>query len=131
LREIHDGEFKRDFGTGVTKIWRGRVTVIAAVTPILDRYYSIFGVLGERFLQVRWHRPDSPEAGEWAIEQQGTESVIRTEARAAIQQLFKSIQKRSPVLTSEQTTRIASLAEVVAIGRTHVFRSGILGARGV
>jgi hypothetical protein len=65
LREIHDGMFKRDFGTGDTKIWRGQATVIAAVTPVLDRYYSIFGVLGERFLQLRWHRPDSEEAGEW------------------------------------------------------------------
>ena len=42
LREIHDGQFKRDFGTGVTKIWKGRVTMIAAVTPILDKYYSIW-----------------------------------------------------------------------------------------
>jgi hypothetical protein len=31
--------------------------VIAAVTPVLDRHCSMFSVLGERFLQVRWHRP--------------------------------------------------------------------------
>ena len=49
LREIHDGSFRRDFGTGETKIWQGRVTIIAAVTPILDRHYSMFSVLGERF----------------------------------------------------------------------------------
>jgi len=47
------------FGTGVTKIWRGRVTMIAAVTPVLDRYYAVFSVLGERFMQLRWHRPNS------------------------------------------------------------------------
>jgi hypothetical protein len=40
LREIHDGRFRRDFGTGVTKIWCGRITIIAAVTPALDRHYS-------------------------------------------------------------------------------------------
>jgi hypothetical protein len=124
LREIHDGEFKRDFGTGVSKIWRGRVTVIAAVTPVLDRYYSIFSVLGERFLQVRWHRPDSPEAGQWAIDQQGSEGAIRQEARDSIQQIFKWAHRRAPLLTGEQGKRIASLAEVVALGRTHVFRSG-------
>jgi hypothetical protein len=124
LREIHDGEFKRDFGTGVTKIWRGRVTVVAAVTPVLDRYYSIFSVLGERFLQVRWHRPNSPEAGEWAIVQQGSEGDIRREAREAIQETFKSARRDAPRLTAEQGKRIASLAEVVALGRTHIFRSG-------
>lgn len=124
LREIHDGEFKRDFGTGETKIWRGRVTIIAAVTPVLDRHYAVFTVLGERFLQVRWHRPDSPEAGEWAIDQQGSEREIRREVRAAIQQIFNSMPKVAPFLSDAQVTRIASLAEVVAIGRTHVFRSG-------
>src|SRR5690242_8518874 len=44
LREIHDGAFTRTFGTGVTKVWRGRISVIAAVTPALDKYYSIFSV---------------------------------------------------------------------------------------
>jgi hypothetical protein len=50
LREIHDGEFKRDFGTGESKIWKGRVTIVAAVTPVLDQFYAVFSVLGERFL---------------------------------------------------------------------------------
>jgi len=127
LREIHDGEFKRDFGTGETKVWRGRVTVIAAVTPVLDRFYSIFSVLGERFLQVRWHRPDSPEAGEWAINQQGQEGSIREEAAQAIHKIFHQILRqgeRVPQLTDEQKRRVAAMAEVVALARTHVFRSG-------
>src|SRR5215831_18406045 len=88
LREIHDGMFKRDFGTGETKIWKGRVTIIAAVTPVLDRHSSIFSTLGERFLQVRSHRPDSEEAGQWAIRQQGHEEEIRRECGRVISQLF-------------------------------------------
>jgi len=52
LREIHDGMFKRNFGTDETKIWKGRITIIAAVTPVLDRHISIFAALGERFLQT-------------------------------------------------------------------------------
>lgn len=123
LREIHDGEFKRDFGTGETKIWRGRVTVIAAVTPVLDRRYSIFTVLGERFLQVRWHRPDSEAAGEWAIKQQGQEGKIREEARDIITRIFADSQKAAPVLPDHMRARLASLAEVAAFGRTHVSRS--------
>jgi hypothetical protein len=123
LREIHDGQFKRDFGTGETKIWKGRVSVIAAVTPILDRYYSIFSVLGERFLQVRWHRPDSPEAGEVAIDQQGQEEQIRQQAREVIGQLFRDSVATPPVLPDGMKRRIARLAEAVALARTHVFRS--------
>ena len=124
LREIHDGEFKRSFGTGDTKIWRGKVTIIAAVTPILDKYYSIFSVLGERFLQVRWHRPDSEEAGVWAIQQQGQEEQIRQEVREAIEGIFGKAAKSPPALSSSMTRRIACLAEIVALGRTHVIRNG-------
>ena len=122
LREIHDGEFKRTFGTGETKIWSGRISVIAAVTPALDRHYAIFTTLGERFLQVRWHRPDSPEAAEWAIRQQGHEGEIRAEVRKVVAQVFKESSKTAPVLTAEMTKRIANFAEVVALGRTHVYR---------
>ena len=127
LREIHDGQFRRDFGTGVTKIWRGQVSIVAAVTPVLDMYYSIFSVLGERFLQVRWHRPDSPEAGEWAIRQQGREQEIRDECKAAIQPIFDSALTAAPVLSEAMTTRLAKLAEVAAIGRTKVIRSSFGG----
>jgi hypothetical protein len=88
LREIHDGQFRRDFGTGETKIWKGRVTIVAAVTPVLDRHYSIFSTLGERFLQVRWHRPDSVEAGEWAIRQQEMGDVIREACGTAVKHVF-------------------------------------------
>ena len=122
LREIHDGTFKRAFGTGVTKAWKGRVTIVAAVTPVLDRHYSIFSVLGERFLQVRWHRPDSAEAGEWAIRQQGQEAEIQYQVREAIERMFAGSVEAAPTLPTAMRTRIASLAEIIALSRTHVFR---------
>jgi hypothetical protein len=123
FREIHDGEFRRSFGTGVTKIWRGRVSIVAAVTPALDRHYSIFGILGERFLQVRSHRPDCHEAGEWAIKQQGLEQEILQEARQAVGQLFTNAPKEPPVLSDHMRGQIAAIAEVTALARTQVVRS--------
>ncbi len=122
LREIHDGEFRRSFGTGETKVWRGRITFIAAVTPVIDRHYSIFSTLGERFLQVRWHRPRSPKAGQRAISQQGCEGTIRKELRLAVKALFKSSTQSAPKMSAQARNRIASLAELVALARTHVFR---------
>jgi hypothetical protein len=123
LREIHDGEFKRDFGTGVTKIWKGRVSVIAAVTPVLDKCYSIFSVLGERFMQLRWHRPDSEEAGEWAIRQQGREGQFQDEIKFAIRSVLDAATQLAPRLSKDMQQRIANLAEIIAMGRTHVYRS--------
>ena len=122
LREIHDGEFKRDFGTGQSKIWRGRLSTIAAVTPAIDRHYSVFTTLGERFLQLRWSRPDSEVAGEWAIDQQGKEGNIRREAKAIVGKIFAGAEKTPPELSGEMKTRLAALAEVAAIARTHVYR---------
>jgi len=123
LREIHDGQYSRSFGTGVTKIWKGRISIVAAVTPALDRYYSVFSVLGERFLQIRWHRPGSKEAGEWAIRQQGREGQIKEELTDIVTQLFSSSASIPPQLPTDMVSRIASLAEIVALGRTHVLRS--------
>jgi hypothetical protein len=123
LREIHDGQFTRTFGTGVTKIWKGRITVVAAVTPVLDRHYSMFSVLGERFLQVRWHRPDSEEAGEWAIRQQGNEDEIRERMRDEVAAIFQNATDTPPFLPEPMIGRIASLSEIVALGRTHIFRN--------
>lgn len=123
LREIHDGQFRRDFGTGVTKIWKGRVTIVAAVTPALDRHYSVFSVLGERFMQIRWHRPSSEEAGEWAIRQQGKEQAIQSKLRQAVLEVLTSAAPAVPLLPDPMKSRISSLAEIIALGRTHIFRS--------
>jgi len=123
LREMHDGEFRRSFGTGETKVWRGRVGFVAAVTPALDRHYAVFSVLGERFLQVRSHRPDSDEAGQWAIRQQGQEQEIQRCTRAAIGELFKSALTQPPELPDDIRRQIAAVAEITALARTHVTRS--------
>jgi hypothetical protein len=123
LREIHDGRFKRDFGTGESKIWHGRVSVIAAVTPALDRHYSIFSTLGERFMQVRSHRPDSPEAGKWAIRQQGHEDEIRALCQESMARLFRNVPSVIPTLSDRFESRIVALAELTAIARTHVYRN--------
>ncbi len=123
LREIHDGQFRRDFGTGATKIWNGRVSIVAAVTPVLDRYYSIFSTLGERFMQVRWHRTDE-QAGEWAIDQQGRGEQMRKELSEAVRGIFDRSTNGEVVLPKAMRRRIASLAEIVALARTHIFRNG-------
>jgi hypothetical protein len=123
LREIHDGRFKRDFGTGESKIWHGRVSVIAAVTPALDRHYSIFSTLGERFMQVRSHRPDSPEAGRWAIRQQGHEDEIRAQCQESMARLFRNVPSVIPFLPDRFESQIVAIAELTAIARTHVYRN--------
>jgi len=126
LREIYDGQFTKSFGTGITKQWNGRISILAAVTPIIDRHYSIFSTLGERFLQVRWNRP-SLEAGILAQKQQGKEKQIRNQVKKAVRRLFldstvNGNQGPPPKLSKTHRKRIAQFAEIIAKGRTHVYR---------
>ncbi|MDA2918589.1 hypothetical protein MYX76_03675 [Desulfobacterota bacterium AH_259_B03_O07] len=53
LREIYDGRFFKTFGNGVVIDWKGKIGVIGACTPIIEKYGEIFKVLGERFLICR------------------------------------------------------------------------------
>ncbi len=126
LREIYDGQFTKSFGTGITTQWNGRISILAAVTPIIDRHYSIFSTLGERFLQVRWNRP-SLEAGIVAQKQQGKEKQIRNQVKKAVRRLsldstVNGNQRTPPKLSKKVMTRIGQFAEIIAIGRTHVYR---------
>lgn len=126
LREIYDGQFTKSFGTGITKQWNGRISILAAVTPIIDRHYSIFNTLGERFLQVRWHRPPY-QAGITAQKQQGKETQIKNQLKKHVRKLFldstvNGNKRTPPKLPKKTLERIASFAEIIAIGRTHVYR---------
>lgn len=95
---------------------------MAAVTPVLDRYYATFSTLGERFMQLRWHRTGE-QAGEWAIDQQGRGEQIQAELRTAVKGIFDGSENGEIALPASMRRRTASLAEVVALARTHVFRN--------
>ena len=126
LREIYDGQYTKSFGTGVTKQWNGRISILAAVTPIIDRHYSIFNTLGERFLQVHWHRPPL-QAGIAAQKQQGKEGQIRNQLKKQVRKLFldstvNGNKRTPPKLPKKKLERMASFAEIIAKARTHVYR---------
>jgi len=127
MRRIYDGHLRKEFGTGenlTDREWRGRLTFVVAATPDIDRSYSVFQILGERFLMVRWHRPGGIEAALKAMNQDTT--LAKKELSEAVQRMFKFVQAHivEPGLTSEAQHKIAALAEFAVRGRTHVPRSG-------
>lgn len=59
LRSAYDGYVVRSLGSAPAPLeWRGRLTVVAAVTGVIDQYASHNDALGPRWLSVRM-----PEAG--------------------------------------------------------------------
>lgn len=83
LREIYDGRYDKAFGNGKEVKWRGKVGLLAACTPVLDRYYSIIGTLGDRFLLYRSAVANNREMGLQARRIVGHETEMRQEIRTA------------------------------------------------
>jgi hypothetical protein len=68
LREIYDGKYSKAYGTGATIVWRGKIGILAGVTPAIDKQLAINQLLGERFLYYRMHTRDHPNAAKIAFE---------------------------------------------------------------
>ncbi len=125
LRRIYDGCLRKEFGTADRldqREWRGRITLVVAATPDVDRHYSIFQTLGERFVMIRWPRAGGTEAALRAMNQDC--KAARLELREAVHALFGSLPCIEPELPKELQHEIAALAEFAVRGRTHVPRQG-------
>ena len=121
MRRIFDGRLRKEFGTsdGVHQ-WEGRITFVVAATEEVDRHYSIFQSLGERFVMIRWHRPNGPDAAIRAMEQDLV--VAKAEMRDAVHALFNGLHDEEASVTDDDLHRLAALAEFTVRARTHVAR---------
>jgi hypothetical protein len=62
LRRVYDGEVVRDLGNAPDALrWRGRLTLLAGVTPAVDNYSSHTDALGPRWLYLRLHETSHAE----------------------------------------------------------------------
>jgi len=90
FREVWDGNVTKKTGMGNTG-WTGRVTTIAAGTPQVERYWSRFRMLGERFINVRWKTPsDRIEAMRWVTRQAPHRDAVSAELRTRVEDLFNT-----------------------------------------
>ncbi len=126
LREIYDGSYKKHFGTGEKTDWTGKIGIIAGVTPIIDTYYSIFQLLGERFIQFRMELPEPVEVALKAIANSGKEKKIRYELKGAIAKFINEITMPHRVITVplQIERRIAYLSAFCVKARSGSVREG-------
>lgn len=120
FREVFDGRWSIRTGQR-SAIWEGKITVIAAVTPAIERAWAVHRELGERFMQVRWFSSDSRKIANAARLQRGREKIIGAEMRRLTKDFF-SIKTPTPTMTEEQGNRIDDLATVIALLRGNVHR---------
>jgi hypothetical protein len=112
LREIFDGYYRKEFGTGETKTWEGKIGFIAGVTSVIDRHYEIYSVLGERFIQYRPVQPDSIALAKKAMANSRSGKQMREEIQNAIADYISSIQipEEGAIISEEMQDRFAHLA---------------------
>jgi len=63
FREIYDGEFNKDFGTGKSVHWKGRLGILAGLTPPALETMAQYASMGERFLNYYMKQPTDAELG--------------------------------------------------------------------
>lgn len=61
FREIYDGAFNKDFGTGKAVHWKGRIGIIAGLTPPALETMAQYASMGERFLNYYMTQPTDNE----------------------------------------------------------------------
>jgi hypothetical protein len=124
LRDIYDGEFMADFGTGVEVQWEGRLGFISGVTPIIDRFWSVNAVLGERWLYRRGQPPPRNETARKAL-QQTRRGEMREQLRAAVHEFVGGLDFTETFVLSEPAIdRLVCAADFVTRARTTVERDG-------
>jgi energy-coupling factor transporter ATP-binding protein EcfA2 len=125
LREVYDGSWTRRLGTdgGKALSWTGKVGLVAASTPTIDRHHAVIGTMGERFLLYRLPDADANAQARRALETAGREEQMRQELAAAVAPLFRGLPQSSLELRPADRERLIALATFVVRCRSAIERN--------
>jgi len=123
LREIADGSYRKEFGTGESIVWEGKLGFIAGCTPVIDQHQSVYGLLGERFLQIRPPLPKREALAKAARNTAGKETRMRSELREAMASCIAGVKLgKIPRWPEDLGEALDSLATLVALARSGTVR---------
>ncbi len=124
LREVSDGYWQRNLGVdgGTSLTWKGRCTVLGAVTTVWDQHYAVVAAMGDRFLLVRMRTDDYEATARQAVANAGDEVAMRTELRKAVGGLLQHVP--GPKETEPGPSDLAAVATLVTWARTAVITDG-------
>lgn len=123
LREVYDGKISSSFGNGVTREWNGKACVIVGFTNAIDAYSNFDGLLGERFLKIRFRSLEDPATlALKAMRSSGKETKRVSAVRKAYREALDAARKNLKAVKLSDATerRIAYLAAAISTIRTPV-----------
>ena len=130
MRQIYDGTFDAQYGTGVKVNWRGKLGFLVGATPAVDRLQKWSTELGERFVQFRPTAPDNHRVTIRASLNKGHEVEMREALSGAYSRAFeksKSIAGTEPAHAPEGDLVAGALGRFVALARAPVIHTHIGG----
>ena len=126
LREIYDGEYKKEYGNGKVVHWKGRMGLLGAVTTAIENYHSVIGELGNRYILYRCepdgtHREDIATL---ALNDEGAEPRMRKEIAEAFKQAVGNTpQAKLVTIPDDIKQKLAHLADLISRLRSPVSRN--------
>jgi hypothetical protein len=124
LREIFDGRLDRRWGTGKTLNWRGRLGLVAGVTPVIDNYHAVLSVLGERFLMLRIKQPPRADLARKAVQHPERDGEMRRALAGAVRSFMSHLPTVAPTIPEPLRYDLAAIADFVSCCRSGVVRDG-------
>ncbi len=133
LREIYDGYYKKEFGTGDFIEWTGRVSFLAGVTQAIHTLKASWSQMGERMMLYNIKQPDRIQQSVRSMENQegGVIDSERKKLRAMMTAWGERIKlrveelvekKEIPTLPAELKLELSKLAEFSTRARSDVER---------
>lgn len=126
FREIWDGEYKKTFGTGLTRTWEGKITIMAATTQAVDLAQQQNTHLGERFISYRPMMPERKIVAKRALENNRDQEQMQSELEDAVFAFVKGVDerwdKKFPPFPVEYHDEIVNLANFCTMARSGIIR---------
>jgi hypothetical protein len=127
LREVYDGQYAKAFGTGVSIEWKGKLGLLAATTPVIDRYMAVNQMLGERFLHYRVGDENAQGVAGYAFrnvfEEEGDREIFRTCMNGFLAQFDGNLSVDVAEVVGVRE-KIMAIAILCAHARAAVYRNG-------
>jgi hypothetical protein len=124
LREIYDGRFTKEFGTGESIDWSGKLGLIAGVTPVIDRHHAALSQLGDRFTALRLPEVARGTISRRSMDMMGTEQTERLSLRRVVRGFLESVDTSDRLPSDSVKDEVGPVADLVTHARTGVYRDG-------
>jgi hypothetical protein len=124
LREIYDGQFRKEFGNGESIEWSGKLGVIAGVTPVIDRHHAAIAQLGDRFMALRLPEVVRDTVSRRSMDAMGTERAERQALRRVVRAFLESVDISDRLPSESVKDAVGPIADLVTHARTGVYRDG-------